>query len=103
MMTTTLEAPNALKSPEHLKRLFHVLMTPTMYTEIETLSVNLNISKASVIRIAIEEYFCKLQEEDRLDYARKMDDQNSCEHQDLESQESFWPKCETNNQQSFPK
>jgi predicted DNA-binding protein len=88
MMTTTLEAPNALKSPEHLERLFHVLMTPSMYAEIETLSENLNISKASVIRTAIEEYFCKLQDDDRMDYCRKMEDQYSCEQQDLESPET---------------
>jgi len=76
MMTTTLETPYALKSPEHLDKLFHVLMTPTMYAEIETLSENLNISKASVIRTAIKEYFCKVH------------DQNSCEHQALESPEA---------------
>jgi hypothetical protein len=103
MMTTTIETPNALKSPEHLKKLFHILMTRTMYTKIENLSVRLSISKGALIRFALEDYFRKMDEEDTIDYFRKMDDENSLEHQDLESQESFWPKRETNNQQSFPK
>ncbi|MGH7183815.1 MAG: hypothetical protein ACREJN_17815 [Nitrospiraceae bacterium] len=59
-MTTMLETPHSMKSREPLDKLFHVLFTPRMYTEIESLSAQLSISKGALIRIAIEEYFSKV-------------------------------------------
>ena len=61
-MTTILETPHSMKSREPLDKLFHVLFTPTMYTEIESLSAHLSISKGALIRLAIEEYLSKLDE-----------------------------------------
>lgn len=60
MMTTTLEAHQSMKSREHLEKLFHVLMTPTMYTQIEHHSAHLSISKGALIRFAIEEHLRRL-------------------------------------------
>ena len=59
-MTTTLEAPRAIKSREPLEKVFNVLFTPTMFTEIESHSTHLSISKGALIRFAIEEYLRKL-------------------------------------------
>jgi len=80
MMTTTLEAPQSMKPRELLEKVYHVLMTPTMYTEIENLSVHLNISKGALIRFALEDYFRKMDEEDTVDYFGMMDGENSSEH-----------------------
>ena len=66
-MTTILETPHSMKSREPLEKLFHVLMTPTMYTEIESLSVHLNISKGALIRFAIEEYLSKVDEKNTIE------------------------------------
>ena len=63
MMTTTLEAPHALKSRETLEKVFNVLFTPTMYAEIENHSTHLSISKGALIRCAIEEYLSKVDAE----------------------------------------
>ena len=63
MMTTILEAPNALKSREPLEKVFNVLFTPTMFTEIENHSTHLSISKGALIRCAIEEYLSKVDAE----------------------------------------
>lgn len=60
-MTTTLEAPSALKSHEALDKVFNVLFTPTMFTEIENHSTHLSISKGALIRLAIEEYLRNLE------------------------------------------
>ena len=66
-MTTILETPHSMKSREPLEKLFHVLMTPTMYTEIESLSVHLRISKGALIRFAIEEYLSKVDEKNTIE------------------------------------
>jgi predicted DNA-binding protein len=63
MMTTTLETPQSMKSREHLEKLFHVLMTPTMYTQIENHSAHLSISKGALIRSAVETYLSKVEAE----------------------------------------
>ena len=55
-MRTSLASPHAMKSREPLEKVFNVLFTPTMYTEIESLSAHLSISKGALIRFAIEEY-----------------------------------------------
>ena len=60
MMTTTLEAPHTLKSRETLEKVFNVLFTPTMFTEIENHSTHLSISKGALIRCAIEDYLRKV-------------------------------------------
>jgi predicted DNA-binding protein len=39
------------------------LFTPTMYTEIESLSTHLSISKGSLIRLAVEKYLRRLDDE----------------------------------------
>ena len=84
-MTMTLEVSQPIKSHESLEKVFNFLMTPTMHNEIERLSAHFRISKGSLIRLALEDYFCKLEQEDTVDYFRKMDDENSIKHQDLES------------------
>jgi hypothetical protein len=81
----TLEVPQPIKSHESLEKVFNVLMTPTMHNQIEHLSVHLRISKGSLIRSALEDYFCKLEEENTMDYFRRMEDDNPIEHEELES------------------
>ena len=81
MMTTTLETPQSMKSREPLEKVFNVLFTPTMYTEIAHHSNHLNISKGNLIRFAIEEYLQKLQDQESMAYAQQMDYQNSCERE----------------------
>jgi predicted DNA-binding protein len=87
-MTTSPQTPTALKSREPLEKVFNVLFTPTMYTEIENHSTHLGISKGALIRSAIEAYVRKMEEEDALEYLRNMDDQNSFEHEGMESPEA---------------
>ena len=77
MMTTTLEVPQSMRSREHLEKLFHVLMTPTMYTQIENHSAHLSISKGALIRLAMDDYLRKREEEDALDYLRRMEAEQS--------------------------
>lgn len=62
-MRTSLETTHAMKSREPLEKVFNVLFTPTMYTEIESLSAHLSISRGALIRFAIEEYFRKVDAE----------------------------------------
>ena len=59
-MTTTLETPQSMKSREQLEKVFNVLFTPTMHTDIERLSAHLKISKGALIRCAIEEYLYRV-------------------------------------------
>lgn len=63
MMTTTVEKLNALKSSEHLEKVFNVLMTPTMYTQIDNHSAHLSISKGALIRSAVQTYLSKVEAE----------------------------------------
>ena len=62
-MTTTQDVPQSMKSHEPLEKVFNVLFTPTMYTEIESQSTQLRISKGALIRCAIEEYLHKVDAE----------------------------------------
>lgn len=77
MMTTTLETPQSIKSQENLDKAFNVLFTPTMYTQIVNHSKHLSISKGALIRIAMEDYLHKREEDDALDYLRRMDAEQS--------------------------
>lgn len=70
---TTVEAPQSMKSHEPLDKVFNVLFTPTMHTQIEHHSTHLKISKGALIRMALEDYLRKREEEDALDYLRRMD------------------------------
>lgn len=76
-MTTILEAPQSMKSREPLEKVFNVLFTTTMYAEIEHHSAHLSISKGALIRMALEDYLRKKEEEDALDYLRRMDAEQS--------------------------
>lgn len=58
-MATTVDAPPSMKSREPLEKLFHVLLTPSMYTELEAHSVRVGISKGALIRLGIQEVFRK--------------------------------------------
>jgi hypothetical protein len=49
-----------MKSREPLEKVFNVLFTPTMFTEIQSLSAHLRISKGALIRFAIEEHLRRL-------------------------------------------
>ena len=46
-----------------LHTLVSPLFTPTMYSEIESLSTHLIVSKGTLIRLAVEEYLGKLDDE----------------------------------------
>ena len=61
-MTATLEATHSRTLIEPLDKLFHVLFTKSMYAELEILSTRLKLSKAAIIRTAIEKYIHDLQE-----------------------------------------
>jgi len=76
-MTTIQDIPQSMRSREHLEKLFHVLMTPTMYTQIEHHSTYLKCSKGALIRMAMDDYLRKKEEEDALDYLRRMDAEQS--------------------------
>lgn len=62
-MKTSLETTHAMKSREPLEKVFNVLFTPSMYTEIKSLSAHLSISKGALIRFAIEEHLRKVDAE----------------------------------------
>ena len=59
-MTITLDTPFDKQSREPLEKLFHVLMTPRMYTELEVHSMQFGLSKGALIRLGIRELFAKL-------------------------------------------
>ena len=59
-MTITLDAPVEKHSREPLEKLFHVLLTPRMYTELEAHSMHFGLSKGALIRLGIRELFAKL-------------------------------------------
>lgn len=63
MITTTLEAPQSMKSREPLEKVFNVLFTPAMFTHIESHSTHLGISKGALIRSAVETYLRKVEAE----------------------------------------
>jgi hypothetical protein len=62
-MQTTLEDSCSMKSHETLDKVFHVLFTQSMYTELEALSTRRRVSKGALIRLAIEEYVRQLDHE----------------------------------------
>ena len=59
-MTITLDTPLEKHSREPLDKLFHVLLTPHMYTELEAHSIRYGLSKGALIRLGIRELFGKL-------------------------------------------
>ena len=59
-MTITLDTPVEKHSREPLDKLFHVLLTPHMYTELEAHSIRYGLSKGALIRLGIRELFGKL-------------------------------------------
>ena len=59
-MTITLDTPVEKHSREPLDKLFHVLLTPHMYTELEAHSIRYGLSKGALIRLGIREVFAKL-------------------------------------------
>ena len=59
-MTSTLDTPLEKPSREPLEKLFNVLLTPRMYTELEAHSMHFGLSKGALIRLGIRELFAKL-------------------------------------------
>lgn len=62
-MTTIQEPPDPKKPTQPLNKLFHVLFTRGMYTELEVLSTRFKLSKGAIIRLAIENYIRRLKEQ----------------------------------------
>lgn len=71
-MTKARIVQDGIKTSEPLERVFHMLFTKTMYTELENQSVKLTISKGALIRYALQDYF------------KKLDTDKPVEHQDLQ-------------------
>lgn len=102
MMTIGLEVPQSMNSREPLETVLHFAATQTMCAAIEDLAIHLNITNAAVIRLALEDYLCKLEEENTVDYFRRRDDETAIDDEDLESYECFDRKVRERNNQLTP-
>lgn len=58
-MKPTVETSHSMKSHELLNKVFHVLLAPSMYTELKDLSIGSRVSIGAIVRVAIEEYIRK--------------------------------------------
>ena len=68
MITTTVETPGSLKSPESLDKVFHVLFTSTMYLRLNGYAYRFGVSKGHMVREALAEHFQKIDAENRHDH-----------------------------------
>jgi hypothetical protein len=61
------------KSSECLEKLFDLIVTLMMCSEAVNSSVSFDVSDNAVIRVAMQKYRCKLQDDDIIDYFRKLE------------------------------
>jgi len=72
-MEITLDPLLPPKSRECLEKLFDLMLTPILCAEVANTSVRYGVSNNAVIRMAMEEYRCKLLDEDIIDYFRRLE------------------------------
>ena len=72
-MEITLNPSLPSKQREGMEKLFDLMLTLMMCAEVVDASVRFNVSRTPVIRMAMEEHRCKLQDEGTIEYFRKLD------------------------------
>ena len=65
------------KHREYLEKHYQHLLTPMLCAEVANTSVRFGVSNNAIIRMAMEEYRCKLQDEGMIDYFRQFHDRQS--------------------------